>query len=359
MSPYTRILHDLRSTPRRWLVTGGAGFIGSHLVEVLLKLRQEVAVLDDFSTGHEENLAAVCRKVGAAATRRLEVVAGDIRDPRACRRALRAVDLVLHQAALGSVPRSIERPITSHQVNVTGFLEVLEEARAAGIRRVVYASSSSVYGDHPALPKTEDAIGRPLSPYAASKLCDEAYAAAFAKSYGLELIGLRYFNVFGPRQDPEGPYAAVVPRWFAGLLRDEEVAIYGDGETSRDFCYVANVIQANLLAATTVNAAALGQVFNVACGERTTLNQLFALIRAEAARFRPEAARARPTYRDFRAGDVRHSLADVSRARGLLGYEPTHSVREGLAEAATWYARAAEPSPAARPIGSAESDLSR
>jgi UDP-N-acetylglucosamine 4-epimerase len=354
-SRYARILDGLRAAPRRWLVTGGAGFIGSHLVEALLREEQEVVVLDDFSTGHEENLEAVGRAVGPAAGR-LTVIAGDIRDPRACQRAMRGVDLVLHQAALGSVPRSLERPLVSHEVNVTGFLDVLDAAREAGVRRIVYASSSSVYGDHPALPKREDELGRPLSPYAASKRCDEDYAAAFASCYGLELVGLRYFNVFGPRQDPAGPYAAVVPRWFAALLRDEPVMIFGDGETSRDFCYVANVVQANLLAATTASAAALGQVFNVAFGDRTTLNELFTLIRAEVARFRPEAARARPAYQAFRPGDVRHSLADVARARGLLGYEPTHSVREGLAEAAAWYARAAGAAPAARAVAAEERD---
>jgi UDP-N-acetylglucosamine 4-epimerase len=224
-------------------------------------------------------------------------------------------------------------------VNVSGFLEILEAARGAGVRRVVYASSSSVYGDHPALPKREAETGRPLSPYAASKACDELYAHAYATCYGLELVGLRYFNVFGPRQDPEGPYAAVMPRWFTALLRGDPVTIYGDGETSRDFCYVANVVQANLLAATARDPRALGQVYNVACGARTTLNELFALIRAQVARLRPDAARAAPAHGDFRAGDVRHSLADVEKARRLLGYEPTHSVAEGLGEAAAWYAR--------------------
>jgi UDP-N-acetylglucosamine 4-epimerase len=246
--------------------------------------------------------------------------------------------VVLHQAALGSVPRSIARPVPTHEVNVSGFLNVLEAARAAGVRRVVYASSSSVYGDHPALPKREGEVGRPLSPYAASKGCDELYAHAFATCYGLELVGLRYFNVFGPRQDPEGPYAAVMPRWFAALLRGTQVTIHGDGETTRDFCFVANAVQANLLAATTTSADALGQVYNVACGARTTLNELFVLIREQVARFRPEAASARPVHGDFRPGDVRHSLADVSKASALLGYRPSHSVEEGLAEAAEWYA---------------------
>jgi UDP-N-acetylglucosamine 4-epimerase len=343
MDRYRRVLDELRAAPRRWLVTGGAGFIGSHLVEALLRHGQAVIVLDDFSTGREENLDAVRRATGPDAARRLVVVRGDIRDPATCREAARGVEVVLHEAALGSVPRSIARPIATHEVNVSGFLNVLEAARAAGVRRVVYASSSSVYGDHPALPKIEDAVGRPLSPYAASKRCDELYAQAFGTCYGLELVGLRYFNVFGPRQDPEGPYAAVMPRWFAALLRGAPVTIYGDGETSRDFCYVANVVQANVLAALTADADALGQVYNVACGARTTLNELFALIRAQVARFRPEAHTAHAEHGEFREGDVRHSLADVGKAARLLGYEPTHSVADGLVQAAAWYAGSLEP----------------
>jgi UDP-N-acetylglucosamine 4-epimerase len=251
------------------------------------------------------------------------------------------VDLVLHQAALGSVPRSIKDPMTTHEVNVTGFLRILLAAREAGVRRVVYASSSSVYGDHPALPKVEGALGTQLSPYAAGKYADEVYAHAFARCYGLELLGLRYFNVFGARQDPSGPYAAVIPLWFAGLLRGGEVVINGDGETSRDFCYVENVVQANVLAATTANPEALDQVFNVAFGDRTTLNELYAMIRERVARVRPEAARSEPSRRDFRPGDVRHSLADVSRARKLLGYAPAKSVAQGLDAAAAWYASGA------------------
>ena len=340
---YACALDAIRAHPRRWVVTGGAGFIGSHLVEVLLRHGQEVRVLDDFSTGREENVDAVRREVGAEAARRLVVLRGDIRDREACGRALRDADLVLHQAALGSVPRSIARPLPTHEVNVGGFLQVLDAARAAGVRRVVYASSSSVYGDHPGLPKREEAIGSPLSPYAASKHCDELYASAFARCYGLELIGLRYFNVFGPRQDPNGPYAAVIPLWFAGLLRGGEVALNGDGETSRDFCYVANAVQANVLAALTPDPQAIGQVYNVAFGARTTLAELFHLVRSHVARFRPEAAGARPLQRDFRPGDVRHSLADVSKAARLLGYVPTHSVRDGLEEAAAWYARSEQP----------------
>ncbi len=343
-SQYTRALVELRRASRRWVVTGGGGFIGSHLLEELLRHGQEVVVLDDFSTGHEANLAALRGNLGPHATARLVVVNGDIRDRDTCLRVLRGADLVLHQAGLGSVPRSIENPIRSHDVNVTGFLNVLEAARSNRVRRVVFASSSSVYGDHPGLPKREDEIGRQLSPYAASKYCDEVYAFAFARCYGLELIGLRYFNVFGPRQDPQGPYAAVIPRWFAALLRGEDTEIFGDGATSRDFCYVANVVQANLLAALTPRADAVGQVYNVAFGARTTLDELFCLIRGQVARFRPSAANARPVYRTFRAGDVRHSLADITKAARLLGYDPTHPVERGLHEAAAWYAHSLQPS---------------
>jgi UDP-N-acetylglucosamine 4-epimerase len=322
-------------------VTGAAGFIGSHLVEHLLRNGQRVVGLDNFATGFRRNLDAVLAAVGPERAARFAFVEGDIRDPEACARAVKGVDLVLHQAALGSVPRSIQDPMTTHEVNVTGFLRVLLAARDAGVRRVVYASSSSVFGDHPALPKVEEAIGTQLSPYAAGKYADEVYAHAFARCYGLELLGLRYFNVFGARQDPSGPYAAVIPLWFAGLLRGAEVAINGDGETSRDFCYVANVVQANVLAATTANPGALDEVFNVAYGDRTTLNQLFAMIRERVARVRPEAARQEPVRRDFRPGDVRHSLADVGKARRLLGYAPAMSVSQGLDAAAAWYAAAA------------------
>ncbi len=329
-----RIAH-VADRRRTWLVTGGAGFIGSHLVEALLALGQRVRCLDSFVTGHRRNVLEAARGREAE----FELVEGDIREPATCRRACSGVDLVLHQAALGSVPRSIEDPLSSHAANVTGFLNVLWAAREAGVKRIVYASSSSVYGDHPALPKVEPQVGRQLSPYAVTKLAGELYAGVFGPAYGLELVGLRYFNVFGPRQDPEGPYAAVIPLWFRALLAGEPVFVNGDGETSRDFCHVDNAVQANLLAAATSSPEALGQVYNVAAGERTTLNQLFDLMREQAARFRPEAAGARPTYRDFRAGDVRHSLADVSLARRLLGYEPAVRVREGLARSAAWYAR--------------------
>jgi UDP-N-acetylglucosamine/UDP-N-acetylgalactosamine 4-epimerase len=336
---YERAVGHLRIEPRAWAVTGAAGFIGSQLIETLLRFDQNVVGLDNFSTGHRANIADALSQLTPIQASRFRLMEGDIRDPDACRAACAGSDFVLHQAALGSVPRSLKDPRTSHDVNVTGFVNVLLAARDAGVRRVVYASSSSVYGDHPALPKVESIIGRPLSPYAVTKLSDELYATTFGASYGLPVIGLRYFNVFGPRQDPAGAYAAVMPRWFNALLQGERVTIYGDGETSRDFCFVANVVQANLLAATTPITEALNSVYNVACGERTTLNELFGLIRDEVARFRPAAADDAPDLQDFRAGDVRHSLADISLARRLLGYEPTHGIRKGLTEAAQWYAR--------------------
>ncbi len=322
---------------RTWLVTGAAGFIGSHLVLHLLQLDQHVVGLDDFSTGSKRNLTEVLGLVSREQAARFRFHEGDIRDPEACARACEGVELVLHQAALGSVPRSIRDPLSTHDVNVTGFLRVLEAVRLAGARRVVFASSSSVYGDHPRLPKQEDAVGRQLSPYAVSKLADELYATVFARCYGLELIGLRYFNVFGPRQDPDGPYAAVIPQWFAGLRDGAEVVINGDGETSRDFCFVENVVEANLLAATTAERDALGQVFNIACGTRTTLNELFQLIRERVAQLHPEVRDVLPRYRDFRPGDVRHSHADIEKARQMLRYAPKHSVSDGLDRAAAWY----------------------
>jgi UDP-N-acetylglucosamine/UDP-N-acetylgalactosamine 4-epimerase len=350
---FLRATAELRERPRTWLVTGAAGFIGSHLVAKLLGLDQHVVALDDFSTGHRRNLAEALGSVSPEQAARFRLVEGDIRDPGACARACAGADAVLHQAALGSVPRSIQDPLRTHDVNVTGFLRVLLAARDAGVRRVVYASSSSVYGDHRALPKVEEVVGRPLSPYAVSKAADEAYAHAFARCYGLELVGLRYFNVFGPRQDPNGPYAAVIPLWFAGLLRGGETFLNGDGETSRDFCFVENVVQANLLAATTGEPAALGQVFNVACGERTTLAELYELVRERVTRIRPAARDARPTRREFRAGDVRHSHAAIDLAARLLGYVPTHTIRDGLDVTAAWYAAAEAPVPAAAPAAAA------
>jgi UDP-N-acetylglucosamine 4-epimerase len=337
MPAFDQLQKELRTAPRTWLVTGVAGFIGSNLLEALLKLDQRVVGLDNFATGHEKNLDQVRDLVGRNQWERFRLVRGDIEDVAACRQACAGVELVLHQAALGSVPRSLSDPLASHQSNATGFINMLEAAREAGVGRFVYASSSAVYGDEPGLPKVEAKLGRPLSPYAATKLVNEIYADVFARAYGLGSIGLRYFNVFGPRQDPEGAYAAVVPKWIAALLNREPVIINGDGETSRDFCYIENVVQANLLAATSPNPAAVNQVYNVALGERTTLNQLLQLIRDALRREDPSLPNTPPVYQDFRPGDVRHSLADVSKARERLGYEPTHRIDQGLELAMAWY----------------------
>lgn len=326
----------LRGAPRTWLVTGVAGFIGSHLLANLLSLGQRVVGLDNFSTGSRRNLDEVLSSLPEEARARFRFVEGDIADFDTCREAVRDVEVVLHQAALGSVPRSLADPLASHRANVDGFLNMLEASRLAGVRRFVYAASSSTYGDHPELPKVEDRIGRPLSPYAVTKYVNELYAEVFGRCYGMQTIGLRYFNVFGPRQDPDGAYAAVIPRWYKALLSGDPVVINGDGETSRDFCYVANAVQANLLAAVADEAAA-GQVYNVAVGERTTLNQLFAFIRERVLPYRPDAATAVPVYREFRPGDVRHSLADVAKAARLLAYRPSHDVAAGLDEATPWY----------------------
>jgi len=338
-------LHEhIAASRRRWLVTGSAGFIGSHLVETLLGLGQEVVSLDNFATGYRTNLEEVCRAVGEDAWRRHRFIEGDIVDLATCRHACQGVDVVLHQAALGSVPRSIEDPLRTHAANATGFVNMLVAARDAGVRRFVYAASSSTYGDEPSLPKVEDVIGRPLSPYAVTKYVNELYADVFASCYGVESIGLRYFNVFGARQDPEGAYAAVIPRWVRAMLRGERVAIYGDGETSRDFCYIANAVQANLHAAVATDPEALNQVYNVAVGGRTLLNELHgALVDLLRGRL-PELRLAAAVHEAFRAGDVRHSQADIGKARRLLGYAPTHDLRAGLAEALPWYiARFAPP----------------
>ena len=329
---------ELRRWRARWLVTGSAGFIGSHLVETLLRFGQHVVGIDNFATGRRANLDDVRAAVGAEAWGRHMFVEADIGDLAACRRACEGIDVVLHQAALGSVPRSIAEPLASHAANATGMINMLVAARDAGVGRFVYASSSSVYGDHPALPKVEDAVGRPLSPYAATKLVDEVYAEVFARCYGMKVAGLRYFNVFGARQDPEGAYAAVIPRWIAAMLRGEPVTINGDGSTTRDFCYVANAVQANLLAATTERAEALSQVYNVAVGGRMSLVELHAVLRELVEARRPGSRVAAPVHAGFRAGDVPHSQADISKARRLLGYAPTHDVRTGLREAFDWYA---------------------
>ncbi len=334
---YRQLQTTLATSPKTWLITGVAGFIGSNLLEALLKLDQNVVGLDNFATGFQRNLSEVSTLVTPTQWRNFHFIEGDVRNPEDCRNACLGADFVLHQAALGSVPRSLEDPLTTNESNISGFLNMLTAARDARVTRFVYAASSSTYGDHPALPKKEEQIGKPLSPYAVTKYVNELYADVFARCYGFKSIGLRYFNIFGERQDADGAYAAVIPRWFASLMRGEPVHINGDGETSRDFCHVANAVQANLLAAITDNPAALDQVYNVAVGERTTLNQLFTLIRERVASRFPQAAEAQPHYRDFRPGDVRHSLADIGKAQTLLGYQPSHTLREGLEIAAGWY----------------------
>jgi UDP-N-acetylglucosamine 4-epimerase len=336
MQTFTAVQEGLRGAPRSWLVTGAAGFIGSNLVEALLRLGQSVTGLDSFATGHRHNLDDVRAQVSPADWSRFRFIDGDIREAATCRAACAGVDYVLHQAALGSVPRSVKDPMTSHLSNVDGFLNVATAARDAKVKRLVYASSSSVYGDSPILPKVESTIGRPLSPYAATKYFNEVYAQVFGRCYGLNTAGLRYFNVFGPRQDPNGAYAAVIPKWFAALRTGEDVYINGDGTTSRDFCYIENVVQANILAAVTELPEAT-QVFNVACGDRTTLLDLFGHMRRLVAQDRPAALYAAPRFRPEREGDVKHSLADISAAVERLGYSPQVGAVTGLEKAWAWY----------------------
>lgn len=336
MNPrYQDVCATLRSRPGTWLVTGCAGFIGSNLLETLLNLDQTVVGLDNFATGYSRNLDEVQRLVTPARWARFRFIEGDIRDLETCREAVRGVDYVLHQAALGSVPRSLKDPITSNAVNVGGQLNMLVAARDEGVKAFVYAASSSTYGDHPDLPKVEDRIGKPLSPYAVTKYVNELYADVFARAYGFGSVGLRYFNVFGRRQDPDGAYAAVIPKWVSAMIRDVEVTIHGDGETSRDFCYVDNVVQANLLAAF-APPEGVNQVYNVAYNARTTLNQLFEYLRDTLERNGVRYARA-PVHGDFRPGDVRHSQADIAKAHRLLGYQPSHDIVQGLEVAMPWY----------------------
>lgn len=317
-----------------WLITGVAGFIGSHLLEFLLQHNQKIMGLDNFATGHQANLDEVLAKYPEA-RQQFTLIIGDIRNPETCKQATADVDFVLHQAALGSVPRSITDPYTTHDVNVTGFLNMLIAAKEARVKRFVYASSSSVYGDSPLLPKVETHQGNPLSPYAVSKMTNELYAKAFSMCYDISTVGLRYFNVFGARQDPHSAYAAVIPLWFNALVQNQPVFINGDGETSRDFCYVKNVVQANILAALTLETAALNTSYNIAVGEQTSLNQLY-----HALRNLVNNPDHQPTYRPFRAGDIRHSLADISKAKALLSYLPTHTIKTGLLEASQWYQKA-------------------
>lgn len=345
---YETVCAQLQHSPKTWLVTGVAGFIGSNLLEKLLSLDQTVVGLDNFATGHQRNLDEVQSLVSPGQWARFRFIEGDIRHLDTCQQACAEVDHVLHQAALGSVPRSINDPITTNSTNIDGFLNMLVAARDAKVSSFTYAASSSTYGDHPGLPKVEDRIGKPLSPYAVTKYVNERYADVFARCYGFHTIGLRYFNVFGRRQDPDGAYAAVIPKWTASLLRGETVYINGDGETSRDFCYVANAVQANILAATTQDPGAKNQVYNVAVGDRTTLNTLFGLLR-ENLLTHGVSPDVQPTYREFRTGDVRHSQAATDKARSLLGYAHSHTLAQGVCEAVDWYVQRLKPIGALHP----------
>ncbi|HUD49145.1 MAG TPA: SDR family oxidoreductase [Candidatus Baltobacteraceae bacterium] len=337
MTTFEKLKGSLTASPATWLVTGAAGFIGSNLLETLLRLDQKVIALDNLSTGHLDNLNQVRQLIGPARWKKCKWIEGDIRDAALCRRATRGVDYVLHQAALGSVPRSIEDPLATHESNVSGSVNILWAAREHGVKRFVFASSSSVYGDEASLPQVEHRIGHCLSPYAVSKRVNELYADVFGKCYGFESIGLRYFNVFGPRQDPNGAYAAVIPKWIDAMIQNQPVFINGDGSTSRDFCYVANVVQANLLAATVQKTGAVSQQYNIAVGAQTSLNALHEMIRERLAAAHPHLRKFKPSYRDFRQGDILHSQADIGKARRLLGYGPTHSIAQGLDEALDWY----------------------
>ena len=336
---YDEVCEDLVNSPRRWVVTGVAGFIGSAILERLLDLGQSVVGVDNFITGHKRNLEDVLA-INPDERLQFRFVEGDLRDPETAKEALKdGADIVLHQAALGSVPRSIKDPIASHQHNVDAFLNVLVGAKDAHVGRVVYASSSSVYGDHPGLPKVEDRIGKPLSPYAATKRADEIYAQVFHDVYGLQMIGLRYFNVFGRRQDPDGPYAAVIPRWISSLIDGRPCVIFGDGTNSRDFCYVDNIVQANLLAATAPDPNVTGQIYNCGCNGRTDLRQLFAMIRDGLSKENPEIANMEPAFEPPRPGDIPHSQASIDKITEALGYIPTHQVADGMAETVAWFAQ--------------------
>ena len=348
MTKYEKLQEHLKSNQYTWLITGVAGFIGSNLLEKLLILNQKVIGLDNFDTGHQHNIdqaiedAAKQLKTESCelATDSFTFIEGDIRDLETCHQACKNADYVLHQAALGSVPRSIEDPIRTNKANIDGFLNMLVAAKDAKVKRFVYAASSSTYGDHPDLPKVENKIGNPLSPYAVTKVVNELYAGVFAKTYGFKTIGLRYFNILGKRQDPNGAYAAVIPKWVASILKGEDIYINGTGETSRDFCYIDNTVQMNLLAAMTENDEATDQVYNVALNDRTSLNQLYQMIEDRLIQRVEGLVKKEPIYRDFRAGDVLHSQADISKAQKLLGYQPSHKIAEGLDEAMDWYVRA-------------------
>jgi len=332
---FETLTRHLSSKPYTWLVTGAAGFIGSNIVEALLRLDQIVVGLDNFATGYRRNLDEIRDQVSGRQWKNFHFLEGDIRDFSTCVSACKGIDHVLHQAALGSVPRSLAEPCLTNSVNVDGFLNMLVAARDAGVKSFTYAASSSTYGDHPGLPKVEENIGKPLSPYAVTKYVNELYASVFAASYGFKTIGLRYFNVFGPRQDPKGAYAAVIPKWIASMIRNDDIFIYGDGETSRDFCFVENVIQANILAALS-SPLSRDHVYNIAVGGRITLNELFHSLREALAEGGIEYTKV-PIYQDYRPGDVRHSQADISKARKLLNYAPTHDLQSGIRVSMDWY----------------------
>jgi len=338
MSQYQTVCEQLKQHPKTWLVTGVAGFIGSNLLETLLKLNQNVVGLDNFATGHQYNLDEVQSLVTPEQWANFKFYEGDIRNFEDCQTACAGVDYVLHQAALGSVPRSIADPITTNAANITGFLNMLTAARDAEVKSFTYAASSSTYGDHPALPKVEENIGKPLSPYAVTKYVNELYAEVFARTYDFKAIGLRYFNVFGKRQDPNGAYAAVIPKWTAAMIAGDDVFINGDGETSRDFCFIENTVQANILAATTQNNESKNQVYNVAVGDRTTLNDLFNAIKAALSE-NGVIYTKEPIYREFRVGDVRHSQASIEKIENLLGYQPTQKINQGIELAMSWYVK--------------------
>ena len=344
MTKYEELQEHLKTNQSTWLVTGVAGFIGSNLLEKLLILNQKVVGLDNFDTGYQHNIDQAIEDASIASGKDIKqlkqdftFIEGDIRKLEDCQKACSGVDYVLHQAALGSVPRSIEDPINTNKANIDGFLNMLVASRDAKVKRFVYAASSSTYGDHPGLPKVEDEIGAPLSPYAVTKVVNELYASVFAKTYGFKTIGLRYFNIFGKRQDPEGAYAAVIPKWVSDILSGADVFINGDGKTSRDFCYIDNTVQMNLLAATTTDSNSTDQVYNVAVNDQTDLNQLYQMIEEKLINRVENITKKDPIYRDFRAGDVRHSLADISKAKSLLGYDPDYKINEGLNESMDWY----------------------
>lgn len=341
-SAYQKLLQDLTHVKYTWLVTGVAGFIGSHLLEGLLKLNQTVIGLDNFDTGHRKNLDEVMKTVTPGEWANFRFYEGDIRSIDICNKVCQGVDYVLHHAALSSVSRSIEDPLATNSTNVTGFLNMLLAARDAKVKRFIYAASSSTYGDHPGLPKVENIIGNPLSPYAVTKLINEIYADIFAKTYGLNTIGLRYFNIFGPRQDPNGAYAAVMPKWIDAMIDNQPIFINGDGETSRDFCYVANVVQANMLAAQQSNLASLNQIYNISYGDKVTLNELFHALKTGLAKHN-FAYPHPPIYQEFRIGDVRHSQADITKAKKILGYEPSVGIESGVEMALSWYVKTKSP----------------